>query len=701
MDSLYKSLTKAAWIVLMVAVVMATACDEGEIEEALEFMNITGQVTDQRGDPVEGAEVSLYLLSENLDTTQSVQMDAGESPIALLDRAALLGRSAAETVTTDADGNYEFTEQRPDYYIVTGDRDQYSVAVLGMDDDGTLNEASAVAPADLNNPTHITGQNMVLAGGPIQEDEAQEPEPQPEPAEPECTENEECEDQPAVCEEGSCVAVACHTDDDCTEGGEDTPFGNCVDDEGTPRCQYVTCKDSDDCTDGNHGECLDNSCLYTECFPDSEDEDCPSTDAEVGICDADTFRCVYEECFADADCEDENEVCLRNECRDEDACDMPEDCTEDAAFSDCVENRCEYWDCEEDEDCDGVAICIGSTGSCQDVECTDAEEHCTEGNHPECFDNECSYTECIAEADEVPAEDCEVVDEKIGFCFDHSCTYVDCFENDDCEDANCIHNECVAATPANVVEEPDDPGQWESFRITTADGDLIADASDGMVEVADADVPDVGFVQIEGEYSDPSAQEAVLRVQIGVPGCDNQDPYLREVPVRLTGGRIKSEDGDFHKYVNTGGFMGFQLDNPEGADPSYSIRLGDMDCETSLPNHELTLVLTWDSPTGDMDLHVWDDGNGHAYWANQEEDFGWLDVDIRHGYGPETFRSTNAPGEGGYYDVRLHHWAGPPNMPCTVQAIYVDDDGRVHTEVYEVTLGGPGDWVDIATFDFR
>ncbi len=51
--------------------------------------------------------------------------------------------------------------------------------------------------------------------------------------------------------------------------------------------------------------------------------------------------------------------------------------------------------------------------------------------------------------------------------------------------------------------------------------------------------------------------------------------------------------------------------------------------------------LVWDSDT-DVDLHTWDQGGDHAYFADTEAiPGGFLDRDVIPGYGPETFQETD------------------------------------------------------------
>ena len=57
---------------------------------------------------------------------------------------------------------------------------------------------------------------------------------------------------------------------------------------------------------------------------------------------------------------------------------------------------------------------------------------------------------------------------------------------------------------------------------------------------------------------------------------------------------------------------------------------------------DVVITLTWNSPTSDLDLHVWNPANEHCYFANREVRDGFLDIDDVNGFGPETFTATGS-----------------------------------------------------------
>ncbi|GAX21969.1 hypothetical protein FisN_16Hu040 [Fistulifera solaris] len=62
---------------------------------------------------------------------------------------------------------------------------------------------------------------------------------------------------------------------------------------------------------------------------------------------------------------------------------------------------------------------------------------------------------------------------------------------------------------------------------------------------------------------------------------------------------------------------------------------------------DLSFTLTWNTPTSDLDLHVFEGepSGDHVYYVQQSGEYGVLDWDDTEGYGPENYFATNAPPE--------------------------------------------------------
>jgi len=68
------------------------------------------------------------------------------------------------------------------------------------------------------------------------------------------------------------------------------------------------------------------------------------------------------------------------------------------------------------------------------------------------------------------------------------------------------------------------------------------------------------------------------------------------------------------------------------------------------------ITLTWNTPTSDMDLHVWSPSGAHCYYGSMNKTFGSLDIDDIEGYGPETFTFVQNP-EAGVYVVKINSYS--------------------------------------------
>jgi uncharacterized protein YfaP (DUF2135 family) len=69
----------------------------------------------------------------------------------------------------------------------------------------------------------------------------------------------------------------------------------------------------------------------------------------------------------------------------------------------------------------------------------------------------------------------------------------------------------------------------------------------------------------------------------------------------------------------------------------------------------IEITLTWNSPTSDLDLHVWNPAGEESYYGHKQITDGFLDIDDQEGYGPETFTSNAAMQ--GTYAVKVQRYS--------------------------------------------
>jgi hypothetical protein len=67
---------------------------------------------------------------------------------------------------------------------------------------------------------------------------------------------------------------------------------------------------------------------------------------------------------------------------------------------------------------------------------------------------------------------------------------------------------------------------------------------------------------------------------------------------------------------------------------------------------EIEVVLWWNTPTSDLDLHAWNPSGEHCYYGNMVISDGSLDIDDVDGYGPETFAVPTA--NVGIYEIEIN-----------------------------------------------
>ncbi len=67
---------------------------------------------------------------------------------------------------------------------------------------------------------------------------------------------------------------------------------------------------------------------------------------------------------------------------------------------------------------------------------------------------------------------------------------------------------------------------------------------------------------------------------------------------------------------------------------------------------EIEVVLWWNTPTSDLDLHAWNPVGEHCYYGNSIISDGYLDIDDTEGYGPETFAVEIA--NSGVYTIQVN-----------------------------------------------
>jgi uncharacterized protein YfaP (DUF2135 family) len=118
----------------------------------------------------------------------------------------------------------------------------------------------------------------------------------------------------------------------------------------------------------------------------------------------------------------------------------------------------------------------------------------------------------------------------------------------------------------------------------------------------------------------------------------------------------------------------------------------------------LRVVLSWDTPGTDLDLHVIAPDGGHAWYGGRVmANGGALDVDVTTGYGPEIFSSA-APTPGNYHVYVNHFGGGQEQAIVTVAQITViahENTSREKKQTFRVPMRAPGELTLVRSFVFQ
>ncbi|MEY4766622.1 MAG: hypothetical protein RI907_3295 [Pseudomonadota bacterium] len=167
-----------------------------------------------------------------------------------------------------------------------------------------------------------------------------------------------------------------------------------------------------------------------------------------------------------------------------------------------------------------------------------------------------------------------------------------------------------------------------------------------------------------------------------------------------------AEDGSFARpYAFASGSNSVQV---RSADGQATQRVQFLDTG-SAQRAKLRVVLNWDSPGTDLDLHVVDPQGEHCFYANRViAGGGALDVDVTTGYGPEIF-ATPAPRRGVWqvYVNFFGGWGGGEGaQPVTLtvaQVTVITDEGTPNEtrRMQRVPLRARGDLQSVLSFTVR
>ncbi len=117
----------------------------------------------------------------------------------------------------------------------------------------------------------------------------------------------------------------------------------------------------------------------------------------------------------------------------------------------------------------------------------------------------------------------------------------------------------------------------------------------------------------------------------------------------------------------------------------------------------LSVIMSWDSDSTDLDLHVVSPDGEHTYYgARQAKNGGSLDVDVTDGYGPEIY-SSPAPLKGRYLVYANYYGSGQASDLTTSTITVVTNQNTPDEKVETMTtsMRTPGELNFVYAFDVK
>jgi uncharacterized protein YfaP (DUF2135 family) len=161
------------------------------------------------------------------------------------------------------------------------------------------------------------------------------------------------------------------------------------------------------------------------------------------------------------------------------------------------------------------------------------------------------------------------------------------------------------------------------------------------------------------------------------------------------------ENGSFARPYSFGsGSNGVEVRSPDG---KHRARTQFYDAYQGKTQARLRVVLSWNTPGTDLDLHVVAPDGDHAWYGNRVmKNGGALDVDVTTGYGPEIFSSA-APRKGNYHVYVNYYGSGSDRSILTIaQITIIANEGTPNEkqQTFQVPMRAAGELTLIRSFVF-
>jgi len=178
-----------------------------------------------------------------------------------------------------------------------------------------------------------------------------------------------------------------------------------------------------------------------------------------------------------------------------------------------------------------------------------------------------------------------------------------------------------------------------------------------IIEVLNYPVPPYPIFDITYPYDGEHFSDNVIDVE-GYIELDTGQPFTGETAILSING-IDSEI-----YVDYYGYFDATISIASGQN-DLQMRANGPNGDTGVSDivtvygdftaPEIEVVLWWNTPTADIDLHAWNPDGEHCYYGNSVISDGYLDIDDTEGYGPETFAVETA--NFGVYEIQINSYS--------------------------------------------
>ena len=164
---------------------------------------------------------------------------------------------------------------------------------------------------------------------------------------------------------------------------------------------------------------------------------------------------------------------------------------------------------------------------------------------------------------------------------------------------------------------------------------------------------------------------------------------------------LAEEDGRFERPYSFG--SGSNNVEVRSSDGKSVKRVQFYDAYAGKAQARLRVLLSWDSPGTDLDLHVVSPDGDHVFYGKRIGAHGGaLDVDVTAGYGPEIYANPAPPK--GVYHVYVNYYGGNSEQQVitVAQVAIVSQEGTLSEkrEVVQVPLRRAGELTLIKSFNY-